>query len=255
MTCEDAQALLHAFLDSEFDPDERRDFEAHLQECESCRGRVEFESWFRSGLRKSFPAPTTPAALKARIRNDVRKTRLPPTGLPPLWAAAPAALAIAALATLMVLAWDSFQTPPPPMVDAVQMHRQGLPSEVDSSDPDAVRRWFWGKVNFPVQPPTAAATSALPARFLGARVSHVGRFPAAHMMYDVDGARVSVMAFRGANGPLPAAGGQQFGPRTVHFDRMDGYNVAFSRAGDITYAVTGDVAPARMVRFLPAAPP
>ena len=256
MTCQDAQGLLGAYVDGEFDPVERREFDAHMSSCEACRGRVQFESWFRDGLRKSLPAPAAPPALRERIRHQVRHTATPASRQPiQLWAAAPAALAIAAVVTLVVMAWETLDTEPTPVVDAVQMHRRDLPAEVGPTDPDAVRRWFWGKVNFPVRPPPSVSTGAVPARFLGARVSHVGRFPAAHMMYDVGGARVSVMAFQGPGRPLPSRDVRQVGPRTVHFDQLDGYNVAFSRSGDITYAVTGDVPPARMVPFLPGNAP
>ncbi len=256
MTCDDAQALLHAYVDGEFDPVERHEFDVHVAGCADCLDRVQFASWFRDGFRESLPQPAAPKALRERIRREVKEAAAPSVPGPvPIWAAAPAALAIAAVLTLVVMAWDALETTPTPVVDAVQMHRRNLPAEVGPTDPDAVRRWFWGKVKFPVQPPVTPASRAMPARFLGARVSHVGRFPAAHMMYDVGGARVSVMAYQGPGNPLPARDVRQVGTRTVHFDKMDGYNVAFSRSGDVTYAVTGDVPPARMVRFLPGAGP
>ena len=250
MNCSDAQALLHAYVDGEFDPVEQREFDAHVRSCGSCRSRVEFDAWFRNGIRDSLAAPAAPAALRDRIRLEVRQAEVKGTLPTHLWAAVPATLAIAAVATLMVMAWGELDAPPTRVVDAVQMHRRDLPTEMGPSEPDAVRRWFWGKVNFPVQPP--AATGPAPARFLGARVSHVGRFPAAHMMYDLGGARVSVMAFQGPEQPLPSREVRRVGARTVHFDKLDGYNVAFSRSGGVTYAVTGDVPQARMVPFLPA---
>lgn len=255
MTCSDAQGLLHAYVDGEFDPVERRDFDAHVRACEACHGIVRFEAWFRDGLRESLPVPVAPQELHARVRADVRRSVGPDQAPLPLWAAAPAALAVAAVVTVVVMAWDAVDTPSTPVVDAVSMHRRDLPAEVGPATPDDVRRWFWGKVNFPVQAPVQGVAGAVPARFLGARVSHVGRFPAAHLMYDVGGARVSVMAFQGPGQAMPSREVRRVGARTVHFDKLDGYNVAFSRSGDVTYAVTGDVPTARMVGFLPTSAP
>ena len=253
MTCEDARGLLQAYVDGEFGPVEGREFELHMGVCEGCRGRVGFETWFREGLRSTAPVAVAPAALRASIQRRIQETPTRGSGRVPVWAAVPAALAIAAMATLAAMVWGTVDAQPTPVVDAVRMHRRALPAEVAPADPDAVRRWFWGKVNFPVRPPIpqTAGPNAVPARFLGARVSHVGRFPAAHMMYDVGGARVSVLAFQGP-ASLPTRDIRRVGERDVHFGRMDGYNVAFSRSGDVTYAVTGDVPQARMVRFLPA---
>ena len=254
MNCEDAQGLLHVFVDGEFDAADERDMETHLRCCEACRRRAGFERWFRDGLRSSVPMALAPPELQARIHQQIRKIEPGPRPTLPAWALAPAALAIAAVTTLVVMSWETFESPPTRVVDAVQMHRQALPAEVSGSDPEVVRRWFWGKVNFPVRPPRPVAVGASPARFVGARVSHVGRFPAAHLMYDVGGARVSVMAFQGPP-TAPTGKMRRFGNSDVQFDRMDGYNVAFSRRGDVTYAVTGDVDPAGMIRFLPAAAP
>ena len=257
MTCDDAHALVHAYVDGEFDPVEAGEFERHVRACEGCRQRTGFEAWFKEGLRDSLPAIQAPEGLRSRVRQRLREEAAPKRAAGPLlWAATPAALAVAALLALVVMTWDTVDVPPTTVVDAVQMHRRALPAEMGPNDPEDVRRWFFGKVGFPVVPPRPqpAAQGATPARFLGARVSHVGRFPAAHMMYDVGGARVSVMAFREPPGMPPPGRLRTVGTRDVRLDRMDGYNVAFGRSGDVTYAVTGAVEPARMVRFLPAPP-
>jgi hypothetical protein len=71
------------------------------------------------------------------------------------------------------------------------------------------------------------------------------------MMYDLGGAPMSVMAFRG---PPPAATGQvpTLGAPPVRVEHVDGYNVAFVEDHDITYAITGEADPSQLVRFVSA---
>jgi len=158
--------------------------------------------------------------------------------------------AAAAVAALLVLLPGS--EPPAtcthPVEEAVAVHSRYLPVEVSGGDPQEVGRWFWGKVDFPVRPP--ALPDALPASFVGARLSHVGHSPAAHFIYDLDGSRVSVLEFQWTDVDLPEADVMHVGPHRVHVDRRNGYNVAFVRDQDVTWAVTGDLDPATMVRFV-----
>ena len=136
------------------------------------------------------------------------------------------------------------------MTEAVDLHRRYLPVEVRGPDIEHARAWFQGKLDFPVRPPRTRAPNARHARFIGARLSHVGSASAAHMMYDLGGSRVSVMAFQSPNVPLPGSTAQVVGPWHFHVDRLDGYNVAMFRDRDVTYAVTGDVEPSQMIRFV-----
>lgn len=251
MRCDDAGRFLQAYLDGELDRGDRGDIEVHLRACPACRQVARHEAWFRDGLRAAAVRTPAPEALRRRILEQVRAQapERPPMRLTSLWAVAPAALALAVIATLGALVLDLRSRPAVRTADAIDIHRRHLPAEVQAPDPDQVRRWFWGKVDFPVRLPAPPASAALPVRLVGARLSHVGPFPAAHMMYDLGGAPMSVMAFRG---PPPAAASGDVttpGSRPVRLQRADGYNVAFVEDHDITYAITGEVDPGQLVRF------
>ena len=255
MHCFDARRFTQAYVDGEFDARDKGEFDAHVRDCSDCRSTARFEGWFREGLRQCVPQPPLPADLRERILVQIRDTPLPErAGAPPpqrlAWAALPAAVALVVLA---VLGWtgpaaDNAQVSR--LTSAVDIHRRFLPVEVQGPDEQAAGRWFWGKVDFPVRPPSVRASAGLPVSFVGARLSHVGQHPAAHFMYDFGGSRVSVMAFHAPDDHLPGREVRRVGPYRVHVDRRDGYNVALYRDRDVTYAITGDVDPGQMVRFV-----
>jgi hypothetical protein len=113
MNCERARELLAAELLNQLGPDERRDLDAHLASCESCRGEAQADRalWARLG---ELPAAGwsqagrngAQVALQQAIHAQASARRLPP------WMAA-AALAAAFLGGLSVprssLPWEQPQ--------------------------------------------------------------------------------------------------------------------------------------------------
>lgn len=251
MHCFDARRFIPAFVDGEFDERDRGEFEAHLRACRDCRTAARFEAWFVEGVRRAMPKTPAPPGLRDRILAQLSDVPMPLSqrlagAIPrPAWVAVPALVAAAlALVLLFRQGPDPAGVCAPPLEAAVAVHRRHLPAEVIGSDPQAAGRWFDGKLDFPVHP------LADPADFVGARLSSVGQFPAAHFMYDLHGSPVSVMAFKGQLNDLPADEVRTVGPFDVRLTRRDGYNVALYEDGGVTYAVTGDVDPSEMVRFV-----
>ena len=102
---DDVHALAAAYAVDAVDPDERRRFEAHYPDCESCRTEVAGFRETVAHLGASVPAPL-PAELKARVLAEVAETRqFPPITAPSARARRwPAALVAAAAAVVVVLA-------------------------------------------------------------------------------------------------------------------------------------------------------
>ena len=64
--CTRCEELLQPFLDREFDEDEHRMAEAHLDLCGYCRKRYRFEESLRRYVRQACDEPM-PVELKARL--------------------------------------------------------------------------------------------------------------------------------------------------------------------------------------------
>jgi mycothiol system anti-sigma-R factor len=64
--CEKCEELIQPYLDRELDEGERREAEAHLDECGYCRKRYHFEEELRRIVRRACDEPMSPE-LKAKL--------------------------------------------------------------------------------------------------------------------------------------------------------------------------------------------
>ena len=79
---DDVHALAAAYALDALDPEERRRFESHYPDCETCAAEVREFRATASHLGATVPAPL-PGDLKARVMADVGRTRqLPPKVVP-----------------------------------------------------------------------------------------------------------------------------------------------------------------------------
>ncbi|UDY34068.1 anti-sigma factor [Dermatobacter hominis] len=79
---EDTHTLAAAYALDALDPEERRRFEAHYPDCETCRAEVEGYRRTAARLGALAPAPL-PEDLRARVLDEVGRTRqLPPAVAP-----------------------------------------------------------------------------------------------------------------------------------------------------------------------------
>jgi anti-sigma factor RsiW len=105
MHCEEAQRLIHSYVDGELDFPRRLEIDRHLDACQACKR--ERHAWFdlRFAVREQVPYFSAPPALAQRVRSMVREqtSRKPRAASPPwLWLAAAAAFVlVVALTTKM----------------------------------------------------------------------------------------------------------------------------------------------------------
>lgn len=131
--------------------------------------------------------------------------------------------------------------------DVVGRHVRTLPPEVQGPNPERVASWFHGKVDFPVRPPVFDED---PAGLVGGRVSWVRDEPAAHLFYELDGRRVSVMVFaRGPRLPVDGIPGLCVSNRKVWVGRSKGINVALLERDRVAYALASDLSESDIVRL------
>jgi anti-sigma factor RsiW len=245
MTCGELKKHLDAYLDGELEAGPMLEVESHLETCETCASLFLLKERMKSEVASLGASVKAPDRLRKRIEaiSDDRTRRW--------WLAAAFAVPLAAAATLaLVLVVGRGPAEGEPMSavvdELVQRHSRELPMEVGGPDPTAASSWFRGKVDFPVTAPRLALKNA---SFQGARLSNVKSRQAAHMVYNVDGHRVTLMIFPAHR--LSVGGGDviRVDGKDVILGRRNGYNVAVMIDGDMAYALSSDLPSRRLVRM------
>lgn len=94
MNCHEIEIELSAYLDGELNPAEAESVEAHLAECERCRGQLEQLRAARAAFRALAPTAAT-ATLRRQVMSAARTTPLPRQRRRLWWAPAAAAATVA----------------------------------------------------------------------------------------------------------------------------------------------------------------
>lgn len=242
MDCREVQRFIHAYLDGEFDEDDRVAFAAHLRTCPDCNRMAQFERAFREKVRQSFVGARgrAPAGLADRVRRALDEEERPAG-----WAARGLrwAIPVAAALALMIGAVISTRQETKPEAtlaeSSIQWHRRtNVPLDVRASSPEAVKGFFSDKVSFAVRPP---AFKRKRVKLLGGRLANLREHDAAYLVYRVDGRRVSVFIFD------KAALGR---PMQLRWHRTRGYNVALFSSRGTGYAVASDMDPEQLVHLI-----
>src|SRR4051812_32335978 len=223
LRCAGISRFVDTYLDGEFAETDRAEFEAHLGDCETCRGKVRGQAEWKQAIRAAAPREQAPAALRNRVARSIARESQPMLSWR-AWAvrAMPAAAAVGLLATFMIskVQWS------PIAADVVAKHQKPLPIEV-SGGTDQVKKWYSDKVDFPVRVPHLCQQATCSLR--GGRLASIGDKQAAYLVYDVNGDKVSVFIFDANDLPIETRRKTVIGNRDVYLDQEHGYNVALFR--------------------------
>ena len=188
MDCQQTRAYMHGHLDRELDPVTAGGIETHLKECAACAQAYAAQSALQSAVRKQATYHTAPAALSARIRQDIAAQGGTVTKKSAQrWQWWPLAAAVAATA---VISWTTavqmeFGSREARITDQVVAgHARSVLTnhltEVASSDQHTVKPWLSSKLDF--SPPANDLTAAgFP--LIGARLDYVDSRPVAALVY------------------------------------------------------------------------
>jgi hypothetical protein len=133
--------------------------------------------------------------------------------------------------------------------DVVDRHKDELPAEIATKEPQRATSWFRDKVGFRVRSVEFAEPKV---HFAGARMSQVGTQQAAKLYYSVDDSRLTLVMFK-APPPLTDvfSGGRGFerfgghrvrvGGPDVTYHTLQGYTVPMLQDNGIVYAFAGDL--------------
>lgn len=271
--CEQIRAQMIFFLDDELHEPERADFEAHLQDCATCRSICEQEREFLSGIREARPLATAPQDLRLRVARMLDESPTSQTASPQLRGRILQAmnppfparalginrrwLALATAAVILVTAafWFSAKPrhemipvgPSEFALMAVETHlrhsRGQLPLEILSSSPQQISDWFTGKVSFSLKLPNYQESSGQEKLYHleGARLVAFKNGYAAHIAYQMQ-RRLITLVVTSALVAEPS-GGETFASKglTFHYDSIDGLKVLTWKDRGLTYALVSDL--------------
>lgn len=238
MSCEQGNALLHAYLDGELDAGRAADFERHLGGCVDCAAALDAQKTLRSALGRADLYARAPAALRQRVGKQLgaRTEPVAPRAMPAWrW------LAVAAILLLVFFtAWrllprggdfggDSALTAQ--VLDAhLRSLQPGHLTDVASSDQHAVKPWFDGRIDFA---PPVRDFSAEGFPLAGGRLDVIGGRTVAALVYGRRKHFVNVFLWPDSTGGSREQAGS-----------LKGYNWIRWHAGSFQMWAVSDVAPA-----------
>jgi anti-sigma factor RsiW len=188
VSCQEAQDLLHGYLDGELDLVRSLEIEHHLQACRSCARAYQHQQALRSAIRAGSLYFTPPVHLQRRVRAAVRRAS-PAAGRPHGWTWRWLSIA-ASLAFIALMLWRLVPVLPGSSSDdrltqeLIAGHVRSLMvshlTDVPSSDQHTVKPWFEGKLDF--SPPVADVTEqGFP--LVGGRLEYLGNRAVAAVVY------------------------------------------------------------------------
>jgi anti-sigma factor RsiW len=188
VSCQEAQDLLHGYLDGELDLVRSLELEQHLQTCPSCSHTYQNQQALRAAIQTGSLHFTPPVHLQRRVRSAVRRSTHA-SGRSRVWSWRWMSVA-ASLAFLALMLWRLVPGLPGSSADdrltqeLIAGHVRSLMvshlTDVPSSDQHTVKPWFEGKLDF--SPPVADVTEqGFP--LVGGRLEYIGERPVAAVVY------------------------------------------------------------------------
>lgn len=158
----------------------------HLATCDACRDFIAQEKLFASLLKDKFKKETIPGELLERISKKNKARKFPYRKVYYAIAVAASVLLIAILGHKLIkkdtLISDIVD-------DHIQFHQMS-DIQIESSSPDEIKRWFMGKVDFPVN------VAQISARLRGGRLCFLDKQRLALLFYEYKGSQISLFMTR-----------------------------------------------------------
>lgn len=240
MNCRDLETQLTAYLDGELIAEASLEVEGHLASCPTCPRHVEVERHNLSVIREAArqASPTAPPAFRAKLFENIARDagRQRRVGVVRIAAVA------AGFAFAVVITHHQYRGHQRHLYeqDAAMRHARQFPLEIQQS-PDAIERWFGGKLDHPVNVPRFPNATAT-----GARLLQVRDKPAAYIRYDSP--RPMGLFVFGDDHDIDVGAEAEVGS-------SHGYNVVSWREGDVVYQLVTDLDEQDIRDLMPPSPP
>lgn len=255
MNCSSMRKHVGAYVDGELEPARSIDVEQHVGDCGECRQQMALERSLKLQVGAALRPVSAPEELRQRVSmglDEVSKSGRQGYQSTVFLTAAAAVVLLGVSWTQKTGVREAAMVGGtlPLFGDIVQKHANPLPAEIQADQPEQVVPWFRGKVRFQVHP---VAFKERGVRFLGARIDHVGNMSAATLYYDINGRRVTAVAFEATPEMYEGAERMKIGGRDAYFSNVRGYPVPVIRHGNVAYAFTGDLDQRNLLRVVAGA--
>lgn len=256
MECRVVLKHLSAYVDGELEPSRMLEVEQHLGVCDDCELARSCLGALRREVQSRLVTPAAPAHLRSRVQRAMRGIDIQDASSPNhAWSVVLSVAASVLLVAGSLVGTDrridtaGMVSPLDIVRDVVDRHKDELPAEISTKEPQRATSWFRDKVGFRVR--TVEFTEPK-VHFIGARMSQVGAQQAAKLYYDVDESRLTLVMFK-APPPLTEAlsnsrGLERLGAhrirvsgRDVTYHTLQGYTVPMLEDNGIVYAFAGDL--------------
>lgn len=195
MDCQRIKEYLLPFISGGLNEQIRLRVKEHISSCPLCALEWEEEKKIDSLIRINLSREKAPFALKERILHLIKqpqKVKILSFALPQLKPALAVTLIILLIALIGLPALLKDE-PFPAFAESVDSHikflQGGLPLEITSGNPQEIKNWFRGKLNFAITVPDLSQSGA---NLIGARLCHLEDQKAALLIYEKDGRIISV---------------------------------------------------------------
>jgi anti-sigma factor (TIGR02949 family) len=251
MECSTARTCISAYLDRALADRQIAALEEHLRSCDRCRMELRMEQHCSAALRRHGTYYRAPPSLAARVGLTLPAPAPAPRHAwhPQAWLPhrrlRRAALAASWLVAVALSAGIAYQVAAPSHHDLVAAevaadHRRSLLADhltdIASSDPAAVRRWFDGRFNVP---PPVADLSAAGFALAGGRLDLVAGRTVGALVYRHQDKVINLFVW-------PKAGGERL-PLTAL--SRQGLSILYWAIGNTEYWAVSDDAPDRLRTF------
>lgn len=236
MTCREFLSAVDPYLDDELTVVETLRVHGHLLFCEACRKAMESEAFLRSLIAADAAGEQAPHSLSERVRQHVAAaSSLVPASRPGprrplLTRAVLAGVAMLGLVLAIVLipggrGPDDLSPLAAEVAAKHLLYGVGKEAARDLATSEAPRMaaWLEGPLGFSVKLPRLARPGE---RLVGGRVLSVADAPAAYLLYERDGARISLFITR----PRP------FGRGSGDTLMVEGVELYTTRVGGVAVA-------------------
>jgi mycothiol system anti-sigma-R factor len=273
-SCKNIRAQMAFYLDDELRNGERDEFEAHLNDCSSCRDLYEQERLLLELVRASQPLYQAPAETRARVlqlfETEQEQITAPHSlrrriqsafshGPAPYFHLSPIrllgftiVLLVFILTGLWILLKNNSGSPGIPRPSdiammAVETHlrrlRGQLPLEIITESPVQISDWFSGKVSFSLKLPNYQESSGQEKlyRLEGARLVAFNNDYAAYIAYRMRQSPITLVVT--ANSVAMPSGGEEIVSKGVkfHYDSINGLKVITWSDRGLTYALVSEL--------------
>lgn len=239
MDCEDVQTLLYRYIDDELLPEERRQAEAHMENCADCRRLAQEEITWQRAIRRTATYYSVPDEVRRRIAGIARRPSSFAPSAPWRGFAMAASLLLAVALSSGVTAYLVTPKPSDSVArEVVAGHVRSLMADhltdVASSDQHTVKPWFHGRLDYA---PPVDDTSAQGFPLIGGRLDYIDHRPVAALVYRHDKHPINLFVF------------PEDGPDDSSPPEQSGYNVLHWTADGMSFWAVSDLNAAELRQF------